>query len=76
VTTRYGNEGVQAREKEEILVADTPGEFAAAVTSLLGDEAARKSIGEAGRHFVQAHFSERAFTETVDAIYREVSGMG
>jgi glycosyltransferase involved in cell wall biosynthesis len=76
VTTPYGNEGIQAREEKEILVADTPGDFAAAVTFLLGDEAARKSIGEAGRHFVQAHFSERAFTETVDAIYREVSSKG
>jgi glycosyltransferase involved in cell wall biosynthesis len=76
VTTRYGNEGVKAREGEEILVADTPGEFAAAVTYLLGDELARQSIGEAGRLFVQAHFAEKAFSETVDAVYREVAVKG
>ena len=69
VTTRYGNEGVQAREKEEILVADNPGDFAEAVKDLLRDEAARYTIGEAGRRFVGAHFSEKAFKETVDAAY-------
>jgi glycosyltransferase involved in cell wall biosynthesis len=73
VTTRYGNEGIQAREEEEILVTDTPGDFAAVVTCLLGDEAARQSIGEAGRLFVLTHFSEEAFIETVNAVYREVS---
>lgn len=76
VTTRYGNEGIQAREKEEILVADAPGEFAAAVSFLLEDETARRSIGEAGRRFVQARFSEKAFIETVDDVYGEVSMKG
>lgn len=71
VTTRYGNEGIRAREGEEILVANTPGEFASAVTNLLGDEAARKAIGEAGRRFVNANFSEEVFSETVDTVYRE-----
>ena len=76
VTTRYGNEGIQAREKEEILVADAPGEFAAAVSYLLGDETARQSIGEAGRRFVQARYSEKVFIETVDDVYGEVSMKG
>jgi glycosyltransferase involved in cell wall biosynthesis len=73
VTTPYGNEGIQALEEEEILVTDTSGDFAAAVTCLLGDEAARKALGEAGRRFVNANFSEEVFRETLDAAYREVS---
>ena len=76
VTTRCGNEGIRAKEGEEILAADTPGDFAAAVTNLLRDESARHAIGEAGQRFVRIHFSENAFTETVDVVYREVSVKG
>ena len=72
VTTHYGNEGIRAQEGEEILVADTPGDFAAVVTNLLRDESARHAIGEAGQRFVKVHFSEKAFTETLDSMYREV----
>ena len=73
VTTPYGNEGVRANDGKEILIADTAKDFAAAVIFLLGDDAARNAIGEAGRRFVNANFSEDVFSDTVDAVYREVA---
>jgi Glycosyltransferase len=73
VTTRYGNEGIRANDGKEIFIADTAKDFAAAVIFLLGDDAARNAIGEAGRRFVNANFSEEVFSETVDAAYRETA---
>lgn len=73
VTTPYGNEGVRANDGKEILIADTAKDFAAAVIFLLGDDAARNAMGEAGRRFVNANFSEDAFSDTVDAVYREAA---
>lgn len=72
VTTRYGNEGIRASDGKEILVADSPKDFAAAVIILLRDDAARNAIGEAGRRFVTANFSKEVFSETVDTAYRKV----
>lgn len=72
VTTRYGNEGIRAADGKEILVADTPKDFAFAVISLLGNDEVRNAIGEAGRRFVNANFSEEVFRETVDTAYRKV----
>jgi len=72
VTTRYGNEGIRASDGKEILVADSPKDFAASVIFLLGDDAARISIGESGRRFVKENFSEKVFGETVDTVYRKV----
>jgi glycosyltransferase involved in cell wall biosynthesis len=73
VTTRYGNEGIRAREGEQILVADSPGEFAASVIRLLRDDAARKTVGEAGRRYVMDTFPEDAFVDMVDTVYRDVA---
>jgi glycosyltransferase involved in cell wall biosynthesis len=73
VTTRYGNEGIRANDGKEILIADTAKDFAGAVIFLLGDVAARDAMGKAGRRFVNTNFSEEAFSDTVDAVYREVA---
>jgi len=73
VTTRYGNEGIRASDGKEILVADSPKDFAAAVISLFGDDAARNAMGEAGRRFVSANYSEKGFGETVDTAYCEAA---
>ncbi len=71
VTTPYGNEGIRACDGKEILVADSPKDFAAAVIFLLGNDAARTSVGEAGRRYVKEKFPEESFIEMVDDVYRE-----
>lgn len=56
VSTRLGATGIDAREGDEILLADTPGAFASACTTLLGDRSRAVAIGRAGRRRVQESF--------------------
>ena len=48
VSTTLGAEGLDLKSGEHLLIADTPGEFAAAVAGLLADRARRRQLGEAG----------------------------
>ncbi len=45
VSTSIGCEGLEAVDGENILIRDTPGEFAAAIRQVLSDEALRRRIG-------------------------------
>ncbi|HEX2189568.1 MAG TPA: glycosyltransferase family 4 protein [Longimicrobiaceae bacterium] len=49
VSTAVGCEGLDARDGENILVRDDPGEFAAAVRRVLDDASLRRRLGEAAR---------------------------
>lgn len=49
VSTSLGAEGLDARHREHLLIADDAASFAAAVLELLGDAALRARLGEAGR---------------------------
>jgi glycosyltransferase involved in cell wall biosynthesis len=49
VSTSLGAEGLEARDGEHLLLADTPAAFADAVSRLLGDPAGRDRLGAAGR---------------------------
>ncbi|HOW70164.1 MAG TPA: TIGR03087 family PEP-CTERM/XrtA system glycosyltransferase [Phycisphaerae bacterium] len=52
VVTPCVAEGIGAQAGQELLVAELPGAFAAAVTEVLGDEARAAAVGRAGRRFV------------------------
>src|SRR5690606_19894173 len=47
VSTSIGCEGLEARDGENILIADTPEAFAAAIDRILRDDVLRKRIGAA-----------------------------
>lgn len=49
VSTGIGAEGLGARDGEQLLVAEDPARFAAAVQELLGDPARRRALAAAGR---------------------------
>lgn len=49
VSTTLGAEGLNARSGEHLLIANDPQEFAAAIARLLGDDAQRRTLGDAGR---------------------------
>ena len=72
VTTTYGNEGIGAKEGEEILVSDTPSAFTKSVLDLLGDPGLRGKIGERGKRFADAGFSMKGFEDAIGQSYREV----
>ena len=60
VATSLANEGIHARPGREILIADSAGEFAAAVVSLLRDGKRREALGQAARDLVVREWSWEA----------------
>jgi len=57
VATTAANTGINARDKHQILVADSPDDFAKAVVTLLKDTQLRQTIADNARQFVQENFS-------------------
>ena len=57
VSTSVGAEGLAVRSGENIVLADTPNDFAQAVISLLRDPGRRQQLGAAARTLVQKHYS-------------------
>jgi sugar transferase (PEP-CTERM/EpsH1 system associated) len=67
ISTRVGAEGLRLDDGRHMLLADHPGEFAAAVLRVLDDAALRRRLGEAGR----AHVVEHYRWESIGARYVE-----
>ena len=57
VATPAANAGIEARDKHQILVADSPEDFARSVLMLLKDPQLRKTVADNARQFVQDNFS-------------------
>lgn len=55
VSTTVGAEGFPVRTSQELILADEPERLAQMVLHLLGDEAARRRLGAAARHFAQQY---------------------
>jgi glycosyltransferase involved in cell wall biosynthesis len=56
VATPLGASGLAARPGENLLLARTPGDFAAAVLTVLGDQALASHLGALGRQTVLRHY--------------------
>jgi glycosyltransferase involved in cell wall biosynthesis len=69
VSTRLGAEGFPVTHEKELLLADDPEDFAAAVVSLLNSPERREALGRAGRAFVEARYDWRAIVPLVEAAY-------
>lgn len=69
VSTSVGCEGLHAADGENILVADTPAEFAAAVHRVLDDAKLRTSLGQAGRRTVEQRYSWRVLAGPMLRLY-------
>jgi glycosyltransferase involved in cell wall biosynthesis len=57
VSTSVGGEGLQVKHGEDILVADSPKDFASHVLHLLEHETSRKQLGARGRALVERLYS-------------------
>ena len=64
VSTRIGAEGLEVTHEQNILLADTPEDFAAGIGRLLNDRALWQRLSAAGRALVAARYS-------ADAMYRQ-----
>ena len=72
VTTAFGNEGVGGTPGRDLLVADDPAGFAAAVISLLRDREQAERLAASGRAFVADHYSLEAVVAKLEGIYGEI----
>lgn len=57
VSTRIGAEGLEVTHGENIMLADTPGDFADAIERLVSDQDLWQRISEGGRRLVQERYS-------------------
>jgi glycosyltransferase involved in cell wall biosynthesis len=69
VTTTIGLEGIQAREGRDVLIGDSPGEFADCVLSLLEDHQKRIDIGQNGRRLVEEKYDWEVVLMKLDQVY-------
>jgi glycosyltransferase involved in cell wall biosynthesis len=74
VSTTFGNEGILAVPGRDLLVADEPADFAAAVVKLLRDRDYAEQLGRNGHDFVEAQFGLCAVMARLDAAIAEATG--
>ncbi len=71
IATRWAANGVEARDGEEILVADTAQELADATVRLLGDAALRQRLSRQGRALVERKYDWRVIGAAFEARLEE-----
>jgi sugar transferase (PEP-CTERM/EpsH1 system associated) len=72
VSTSLGAEGLPVQAGENILLADTPNDFAESVVSLLRDPSERKRLGASARALVQEKYSWPKVAESFARILQDV----
>ncbi|MHB1415121.1 MAG: glycosyltransferase [Chloroflexota bacterium] len=71
VSTREGIQGLMVEPGRDVLVADSPAEFAAHVCRLLEDLGLRESMGLAGRRYVETHHRWDVAAHRLEQMYDE-----
>jgi glycosyltransferase involved in cell wall biosynthesis len=74
VSTTIGAEGLDFVPGREILIADTPREFADRVVELLRDPARRRSLGQAARRRVAADYDLIALERSIEHALSTLKG--
>jgi sugar transferase (PEP-CTERM/EpsH1 system associated) len=69
VATSLGAEGYPVTDGRELLLADTPEDFATTVLGLLRAPERRAELGQAGRRFVEQQYDWRAIVPRLEAVY-------
>jgi glycosyltransferase involved in cell wall biosynthesis len=69
VTTTVGLEGIQAEPGEDVLVADSPSDFAACVIRLLNDQALQDQLSTNGRRLVESKYNWQVTLRDLDKVY-------
>jgi glycosyltransferase involved in cell wall biosynthesis len=71
VTTAAGCAGIDVEPGRDLLVADTPADFAAAVLRVLGDVRLAGELGTNGRSFVEANHDDRIVCRRIAGVYEQ-----
>ncbi len=70
VSTTIGVEGIQGKDEEHFIVADSPEVFSSSVVSLLTDQARRERLGANARRRAMEKYDWEAICETISGIYQ------
>lgn len=66
VSTTIGAEGLQYRDREHLVIADSPQPFAAEISAMLASAAERERIGAAGRRLYEERYTWQTAWRTLD----------
>jgi sugar transferase (PEP-CTERM/EpsH1 system associated) len=69
VSTSLGCEGYPVTSGRELVIADTPQDFARCMVELLGDAQRRAELGLTGRRFVEERYDWRAIVPRLERVY-------
>ena len=72
ITTTLGKEGIEAKNKEELLIADSTEQFLEAISYAQSDCKIPDEIGTSARNFVVSRFNNRQIAEQLYEIYEEL----
>jgi glycosyltransferase involved in cell wall biosynthesis len=69
ISTSIGAEGIKYRHGTDILIADTPDEFAQAVNSVLTDDKFAMDLSKAGQETIRKHYDWQSIYPHWDKVY-------
>jgi glycosyltransferase involved in cell wall biosynthesis len=76
VSTTLGVEGIGVHSEQEMLLADSPDAFAAAILRLLADQrtggALSQQLGQNAHRFVAAHYTWDRIIPLIDSLYEQL----
>lgn len=72
VSTSIGAEGIPVTDGQELILANSPEEFASSVDELLGDDARRSALGNAAREFVHRNFDWKTIQAGIRKTYLQL----
>jgi len=71
VTTTVGLEGIQAEPEHEVLLADTPKDFADRVSSLLENMGMQETLSINGRHLAETKYDWQVVLSAMKPVYEQ-----
>lgn len=74
VAHRIASEGIEVRDGENIVFADSPEEYCSAIVDLLKDPAKRERLGRAGRQLAEERYEFESIGQTLSSYYLEKTG--
>lgn len=72
VSTALGAEGIDATRERDILIADDPADFAAAVVRLLDDSVLRTQLGRSARELAVRRYSWSAAAASLERFFEQI----
>lgn len=76
VSTTIGAEGLDVSDGENILIADTPADFAAAIASLIDDPNKAEKLGKQGRIIIEAQYQWQVLAKGLEQVWYKAIGKG